>query len=51
MTYQLLYTEIERLTKKVCKWVSATEEFPEDVFWVAECEAFMEMVSVVEMAP
>ncbi len=44
-----LYGETELLTKEV-EWVSASKEFPEDVFWVAECERFMEMFSVVEMA-
>lgn len=40
-----------RRTEEVCKWVAASEEFPEDVIWVAECEMFVEMLSVVEMAP
>lgn len=49
--HQLFYTDRVLLTKQVCKWVSATEEFPEYIFWVAECELFMEMLSIVEMAP
>lgn len=49
--YQLVYTEEVLLTKKVCKWVSATKEFPENIFWVAECELFVEMISIVEMSP
>ena len=51
VTYQLLHTETIRLTEKVCKRVSASEEFPEDVVWVTECERFVEMISVVEMSP
>lgn len=31
----------------MCKWVTATEEFPEDVLRVAECEVFVEMISIV----
>lgn len=42
---------INRLTQKICKRVSATKEFPEYVLWVAECEGFVEMVSIVEMTP
>lgn len=49
--YQFIYIRVERRTEKVCKRVAASEEFPEDVLWVAECERFMEMVSIVEMTP
>lgn len=47
----ILYTETLWLTKKVCKWVSATKEFPEDIIWVAECELFVEVISIVKVAP
>lgn len=39
------------LTKKVCKRVSGTKEFPENIFWVTERERFMEMLSIVEVRP
>lgn len=39
------------LTEEVCERVSAAEEFPEDVFWVAECEVVVEGLSIVVMAP
>ena len=42
---------LNKLTKKVSKRVPATEEFPEDIFWVAECELIMEMISIVEVTP
>lgn len=45
------YIWVEVLTKKVCKWVPASEEFPEDVLWVAERERFLEVVTIVEMTP
>lgn len=35
------------LTKEICKWISASEEFPENVIWVSECKAAASKVTEV----
>lgn len=40
-----------RPTKEVGKWVPASEELPEDVFWIAEGEAPTHVIAILVIPP
>lgn len=40
------YVQYEALTKKIGKWITSPEEFPEHIFWITECKACVEVVAI-----
>lgn len=38
------------LTEEICKWISTTKEFPEDILWITECEAATEVITIIIMS-
>lgn len=38
------------LTKEISKRISTPKELPEDVFWIAEREPFVEVITIVVMS-